>query len=97
MRHGGSRKYSRAHTPLSASAINRLPHTEVGPDGFDYHVQYLGPATKTFTCPGCVQTITVGQNHVVAWPLEASFGHEQGVSARRHWHTACWKRGFVAL
>jgi hypothetical protein len=30
---------------------------------------------------------------VVVWPEEAAFGVPTGVEARRHWHTACWRRG----
>jgi len=70
-----------------------MPRVETGPDGVEYHVQYLGAATKEYRCPGCLQTIRPGATHVVVWPEEAAFGVEVGVEARRHWHTACWRRG----
>jgi hypothetical protein len=41
-------------------------------------------ATKTYTCPGCHQSIEAGVGHVVAWP-------EDEVGDRRHWHLHCWR------
>lgn len=61
--------------------------TETHADG-DWKVQYLTGATSTkdYICPGCSGTISVGTPHVVAWLEDGS------AEARRHWHTACWKR-----
>lgn len=42
-------------------------------------------AAKSYRCPGCDHPIAPGQPHVVAWPPGE-------LDARRHWHTACWRR-----
>lgn len=42
-------------------------------------------ASKRYICPGCNQTIEVGQGHVVVVPTHAS-------DLRRHWHSPCWTR-----
>lgn len=49
-------------------------------------------AIKTYTCPGCMRTITVGTPHVVAWPYEPGPFSETAIEERRHWHTGCWER-----
>jgi hypothetical protein len=70
-----------------------MPRIETGRDGIEYHVQYLGAASKEYMCPGCLHPVAIGSSHVVVWPEEAAFGVPTGVEARRHWHTACWRRG----
>ena len=74
-------------------ALASMPRTEAGPDGSDYQVRHLPGAAKQYVCPGCLREIPVGAAHVVAWPEEAAFGLPQGVEARRHWHSECWRRG----
>ena len=51
-------------------------------------------ATKTYTCPGCRQTIGVGVPHLVAWPSQPTGFSSQAspLDERRHWHTGCWQR-----
>ncbi|WP_424133827.1 hypothetical protein [Schaalia vaccimaxillae] len=70
-----------------------MPHSEIGPDGFDYQVQHLANSAKPYVCPGCLRQIPQGSAHVVAWPEEAPYGMPQGVEGRRHWHSDCWRRG----
>jgi hypothetical protein len=48
-------------------------------------------ATKPYRCPGCQQVIRPATPHVVAWPVEASMFGADGITERRHWHTACWQ------
>lgn len=66
--------------------LGGLPHTESGPGGTSYQVRRARPAQKTYTCPGCLQPIGVGQESIVAWPEadETRFGVPAGVEARRH-------------
>lgn len=87
------RPWSGPHRELDPAAVRGLPHTETGPGGGEYHVQYLAAAAKEYTCPGCLRTIAVGSAHVVVWSVEAPFGQPQGVGSRRHWHPECWRRG----
>ena len=53
----------------------------------DLDVRRVQPyqATKTYTCPGCNQTIAAGTGHTVVVPRAA-------IDLRRHWHHACWER-----
>jgi hypothetical protein len=46
-------------------------------------------STKPYRCPGCDQQIRPATPHLVVWPVEPMVG--EGLEARRHWHTACWK------
>ncbi|GAA2088637.1 MULTISPECIES: hypothetical protein [Brevibacterium] len=46
---------------------------------------------KTYTCPGCNQTLTASVPHTVAWREEAGYGISIGPGARRHWHTSCFR------
>jgi hypothetical protein len=48
-------------------------------------------ATKAYRCPGCDHLIAAGQPHVVVWPVAWVAGDP--IELRRHWHTACWRRG----
>ena len=48
-------------------------------------------ATKDYRCPGCQHAIPAGQPHVVVWPADYIAG--DGAELRRHWHTACWRKG----
>lgn len=92
-RRGRRRPWAQPHRDLDQDRLASMPRLEAGRDGVEYHVQYLGPASKEYRCPGCLQMIAVGAPHVVVWPEEAAFGVDVGVEARRHWHTACWRRG----
>lgn len=49
-------------------------------------------ATKTYTCPSCLQPVNPGVAHVVAWPDTPEWGQDRAVDGRRHWHTGCWNR-----
>ncbi|MDC4232865.1 hypothetical protein M3T53_03945 [Actinomyces sp. B33] len=73
-------------------ALASIPHSERGPDGSSYQVRHLRSSSKEYTCPACLRPVPVGSVHVVAWPEEAAYGLPQGVEARRHWHSECWRR-----
>ena len=96
-RRRSKRPYGQGHIPLSMDRLASVPRTERGPDGGDYQVRRLPSAAKEYTCPACLRPIPRGTAHVVAWPEEAPFGLPQGVDARRHWHSECWRRGLRPL
>ncbi|WP_259349598.1 MULTISPECIES: hypothetical protein [unclassified Schaalia] len=73
-------------------ALRGVPRSESGPGGDSYQVQHVGGGDKTYICPGCLQQIPAGTEHVVAWPEDSRFGRPVGVQARRHWHSECWRR-----
>lgn len=72
--------------------LTGFPVSEPGPGGAMYKVQRVGPSQNVYVCPGCLRDVGPGTSHVVAWPEEGSFGTEVGVTARRHWHSECWRR-----
>lgn len=41
---------------------------------------------KTWICPHCHITISIGQSHLVVWD------EIRGLDTRRHFHTACWSK-----
>jgi hypothetical protein len=45
---------------------------------------------RAYRCPGCLQEVTAGTPHVVAWPADTVVG--DGLEQRRHWHSPCWDR-----
>jgi hypothetical protein len=61
--------------------------------GRDYTVKPVTGARteKTYTCPGCAQTIEVGTPHVVVWREDGILGPQADLAARRHWHNHCWR------
>ncbi|UFS60974.1 hypothetical protein [Subtercola endophyticus] len=61
----------------------------------DWNVQPISAlqATKEYMCPGCLQAITPGTAHLVAWRADGVLGDAADLAARRHWHTHCWKIG----
>jgi hypothetical protein len=52
----------------------------------DDDVRHVQPyqAVKTYRCPGCDHEIRAGEGHEVVVP-------RRDPSARRHWHTGCWR------
>ena len=66
--------------------------TEVRRDGL-WHVQPVpaAQAVKTYLCPGCALEVMPGVAHVVTWRGDGVLGDAADLSARRHWHTHCWK------
>jgi len=66
--------------------------TEYKSDG-EWNVQPVssGNAVKTYTCPGCFQTIAAGVAHTVTWRADGIMGEADDLAARRHWHQHCWK------
>lgn len=61
--------------------------------GVEWSVQPVAAAraTKSYTCPGCPRTIEPGVAHLVVWRADGVLGDAADLSARRHWHTACWR------
>lgn len=47
---------------------------------------------KTYTCPGCGGAIAGDTAHLVVWRADGILGDAADLAARRHWHTACWRR-----
>ncbi len=90
-RRGRTRPSGDPHVPLDPARIGAVPRTEAGPRGESYTVRSVRGAEKEYRCPGCNQLIAAGTPHVVAWPNEPFLGG--GLEERRHWHTACWRRG----
>ena len=66
--------------------------TEHKRDG-SWNVQPISAAAaqKQYSCPGCMVPIIPGVAHIVAWRADGIMGEADDVSARRHWHTYCWK------
>ncbi|WP_413452327.1 hypothetical protein AA0Y32_11340 [Georgenia phoenicis] len=90
-RRGRKRPYGDAHVPLDPDRLGGVVRSETGPGGETYTVRTVRGSEKSYRCPGCNQLITPGTGHVVAWPTESLLG--AGLDERRHWHTACWRRG----
>lgn len=91
-RKSGKRPWGGPHRELDEGTVRGIRHSEVGPDGRSYQVQYVGPAQKTYRCPGCNQQVEVGTRHTVVWAEDSLLGWDSGVESRRHWHRACWNR-----
>ena len=91
-RRSRKRPWSDPYRELDMASLSSMPRTESGPDGRPYQVRRLGSAHKAYTCPGCLRPVPIGSAHVVAWPEEAPFGLPEGVEARRHWHSECWRK-----
>ncbi|MCD4556701.1 hypothetical protein [Schaalia sp. lx-100] len=90
-RRSSKRRWSERHRELDLSRIAGIRHSEMGPGGVLYQVQQVAASQKSYICPGCSGTV-LGVPHIVAWPEEASWGHEYGPQSRRHWHSECWRR-----
>lgn len=91
-RRSSKRPYNRPHVPLNMDRLASLPRSQRGPEGAEFTVRHVRGADKSYTCPGCNQTIAPCTPHVVAWSNESLFGAERGLEERRHWHTSCWNR-----
>ena len=96
-RRSRKRPWDEHHRDLDMGSLASMPRTQSGPDGREYRVQRLSSSAKAYTCPACARPIPLGTAHVVAWPLEAPYGLPEGVDARRHWHSECWRRGLRPL
>ncbi len=89
MRHMASRKRKAPqHRPLGGVSG---PQQREAREGREFFVRPIPGqnATKSYTCPWCLDPIKSGEPHVVVWPADEA----DGVSQRRHWHTRCWRRG----
>lgn len=91
-RRSSKRPYNQPHVPLNMDRLASLPRSQRGPGGAEFTVRHVRGADKSYTCPGCNQTIAPRTPHVVAWSNESLFGAERGLEERRHWHTSCWNR-----
>ena len=85
-----SNKWAREKRDLSMS-LNSLRRVHDEPDG-SWVVQRVrgNDSGKSYTCPGCHQSLPAAIDHTVAWRSEDEFAVASGVSFRRHWHTACF-------
>ena len=85
-----SNKWAREKRDLSMS-LNSLRRVHDEPDG-SWVVQRVrgNDSGKSYTCPGCHQSLPAAIDHTVAWRSEDEFAAASGVSLRRHWHTACF-------
>ena len=91
-RRSSKRPYGKPHEELDVERVRGGgPRIERGPGGEDYYVATPRPNDKTYVCPGCQQEIPGDTVHVVAWAADGLFGPEAAQSARRHWHTHCWR------
>lgn len=84
------RPYGEPHPELDLNRATGGRFTVSAPDG-DWTTQRVRGSDKSYTCPGCNQTISPGLAHLVAWRTEARFGLEVGVDSRRHWHPHCFE------
>lgn len=88
-------KYQRAaaQPPRDVTHLSYGGATKVSKRGEEWFVRDIPAhrAEKPYTCPGCGQTIPMGQAHIVAWSAEHLLGDTAAVSDRRHWHTHCWR------
>lgn len=91
-RRSGKRPWGGPHRELDEAALRGMRHSESGPGSRAYQVQAVGPAAKTYACPGCNQTIAIGTPHTVVWAEDSLLGWDSGVETRRHWHKSCWER-----
>lgn len=64
--------------------------------GTAWNVRDLRGSDKEYRCPGCHQAVRAGTDHVLVWPVEKSLLSAEAIDERRHWHTACWRRGLTA-
>jgi hypothetical protein len=53
-------------------------------DGYEVKTVESWRAEKDYVCPGCGNTVSAGENHLVVWPDDES-------DLRRHWHRHCWR------
>lgn len=85
-----SNKWAREKRDLRMS-LNSLRRVHDEPDG-SWVVQRVrgNDSGKSYTCPGCHQSLPAAIDHTVAWRSEDEFAAASGVSFRRHWHTACF-------
>jgi len=88
-RRSSKRPYGVEHPELDLDRARGGRYVEDGPDG-SWTVQRVTGSDKTFTCPGCHQTVAPGTPHVVAIANDSFFGTDAAVEDRRHWHSACW-------
>lgn len=73
-------------------ARSGVERVSIGRDG-EWMVRNVtgAAATKSYRCPGCDHEITPGTPHVVVWRVEGSAYGADGLDARRHWHSGCWR------
>lgn len=91
-RRSRKRPYGQEHPELDVDRARGGRYVEEGPDGTSWTVQRVLRSEKSYTCPGCHQTIPSGLAHVVAFANDHLFGPEAALAERRHWHSGCWQR-----
>jgi hypothetical protein len=86
-----SRRSADGHRPLDeARARGGFPSRQSAHDG-EWMVRPAGPGAKPYPCPGCGREIPAGAPSLVVWQAEGLLGETEAISARRHWHPACWR------
>lgn len=90
MKRSRKRPYGQPHVPLDITRARGGTRSETALGGATYTVRTVTSDEKTYTCPGCHQSIPRGASHVVAWTQEDIFGPAAGLESRRHWHSTCW-------
>jgi hypothetical protein len=81
----------RLDSPLDEGRIGAPQSVETW-DGLPWVVRAIrgSSSVKTYRCPGCDHEIQPATAHVVVWPVDPIGG--TAADARRHWHSACWRR-----
>lgn len=84
------RRQSRRRPPERARSVDERIETR---GSTQWHVRALNGSDKQYRCPGCHQPVHPGTGHVLVWPVLKALLSAEAIDERRHWHTACWKRG----
>ncbi|MDO9590507.1 MAG: hypothetical protein Q7J04_05135 [Microcella sp.] len=80
-------------SPLDLDRITTGLRRTVTKRSGSWNLQQVSAASaqKVYVCPGCRLDVPVGQAHIVAWRADGPMSDEAELSARRHWHTYCWR------
>lgn len=87
---GVPRRHTRRRLPASARPVDQRVETR---GAAQWHVRALSGSDKEYRCPGCHQPVRPGTGHVLVWPVEKALLSVEAIDERRHWHSACWRRG----
>lgn len=80
------------HRPLPGAARPVNQHVE-SRGSTQWNVRSLTGSDKEYRCPGCHHVIRTGTGHLLIWPVQKALLSAEAIDERRHWHTACWRRG----
>ncbi|MDR0950770.1 MAG: hypothetical protein LBM13_03980 [Candidatus Ancillula sp.] len=84
-------KINSAVTPIDVGKVfgGRWVETKRGKD---YTVSRTFEGESLYTCPGCNNSIQIGQESYTVIQNDHFFGEQAAIDERRHWHPSCWKR-----